>query len=77
MPQQMQVLDSQLQLKNIKRLLNGEINGVKLPVSDITREIILIEVACLEVGLESGGVPDAINKVAELVKSVRRYAGAE
>lgn len=77
MPEQMQVLDSQLQLKNIKKLLNGEIIDVKLRVSETTREILLIEVACLEVGLESGGVPDAINKVAELVKAVRRYAGAE
>jgi hypothetical protein len=76
MPEQMQVLDSQLQLKNIKRLLNGEIAGVKLPVSDTTREILLIEVCCLEVGLESGGVQDAINKVGVLVLAVRRLAGA-
>ncbi len=76
MSEQMQVLDSQMQLSNIKRLLNGEITGVSLPISSTTRELMLIEVACLETGLEGGGVPDAINKVAELVKTVRRLAGA-
>lgn len=74
-PLESQVFDSHQQLKNIERLLNHGIRGVELPISESVRDTLLIEVACLNVGLDSAGAEEAVLKVKQLVTSVRRLAG--
>ena len=77
MTAEMQIIDSQQQLRNIKRLLNREIKGVELTVSEAVRDTLLIQAACLETGLVSAGAEEAVMKVNELVKMVRRLAGVQ